>query len=100
MHEPASVYKPFDRDALIHAARCGDTVEIDAITDRLVQQGLCRPRTDESRSIEWAAMRRKPIQPESAVTVGDIHIEASATSAVDIGKLIAEQMRGMFAGAK
>ena len=35
--------------ALLRAAAACDTDEIDRITDTLVQDGLCRPRSDTSR---------------------------------------------------
>lgn len=33
--------------------------EIDRITDTLVELELARPRSDDSRSDEWAAVKRK-----------------------------------------
>jgi hypothetical protein len=40
------VFPPFARVALMRAARLGDCAMIDAVTDDLVRQGLCRPRHD------------------------------------------------------
>ena len=37
--------------------------QIDAITDELSRLGFCRPRSDESRSGEWLAMRNRVGQP-------------------------------------
>lgn len=79
-----------DRDELIQAASHLDYATIDTITDRLVQQGMCRPRADDSRAVEWAAMRRKPAETE-------VPAEVAGT---DIGSQIAAHFRGVFAGGR
>jgi len=53
----AQLYPPDDRDALIVAARSHSLSMIDAVTDALASRGECRPRHDDSRADEWAAMR-------------------------------------------
>lgn len=42
----AQLFPPFQRDALVLAARSRDWRAIDAATDELVRLGLCRPRRD------------------------------------------------------
>jgi hypothetical protein len=79
--------------ALIHAALVRDTVEIDRITDELVGQGLCRPRTDMSRMREWIASRPADAKPIDL----DVPTEVAET---DIGLQMAAHFRGVFAGAK
>lgn len=76
---------PFDRDALIHAASKRDTDEIDKITDRLAEQGVCRPRADMSRMSEWIARRPAGAEPLPGDT--------------DIGSAMAAHFRSVLAGA-
>jgi len=40
------VFPPFQRDALVRAAKRRDWRAIDTVTDDLVRLGLCRPRHD------------------------------------------------------
>jgi len=90
---PSRHFDPNTRDALIHAALIRDTVEIDRITDELVGQGLCRPRSDMSRMREWIANRPADAKP--------IEFDAPAeVAATDIGAQMAAHFRGVFAGAK
>jgi len=90
---PSCHFDPNTRDALIHAALIRDTVEIDRITDELVGQGLCRPRSDMSRMREWIANRPADAKP--------IELDAPAeVTATDIGAQMAAHFRGVFAGAK
>lgn len=85
---------PFDRDALIHAASKRDTDEIDKITDRLAEQGVCRPRDDMSRMSEWIA--RRPI----GAAPGDTDpIMVAMEGGGDVGAAMAAHFRGVFAGA-
>lgn len=82
-----------DRDELIHAASQLDYAAIDTITDRLVQQGMCRPRSDTSRMGEWIANRPRLDKA--------VELEAPAEVAeTTIGAQMAEHFRGVFAGAK
>jgi hypothetical protein len=91
---PSNHLKPFDRDALIHAALVRDTDEIDRITDELARQGVCRPRSDMSRMDEWVARRG-----DSAPAV--VHTDPIVTLAgkSDIGAQMAAHFRGVFVGA-
>lgn len=90
---PSDFHDPFTRDALIHAARSGNMEWIDTITDDLVQQGMCRPRSDASRMSEWIARRPIPVLFELPLT-------PAAVEATSIGSQIAQQLRGVFAGAQ
>lgn len=87
---PSDHHVPFVRDALIHAAARGNTEEIDAITDRLAEQGMCRRRSDQSRMGEWIA--RRPAEPEPGPTV-----EARVVD--DLGSQMAAHFREIFSGA-
>lgn len=100
-----------DRDELIQAASQSDYATIDTITDRLVQQGMCRPRADTSRMPEWIANRsarclcgEKP-SAECDEEWGGPNCDlgnnpAHAAAAPDIGAQIAAHFRGVFAGAQ
>lgn len=92
---PSNHLKPFDRDALIHAALVRNMDEIDRITDELAQQGMCRPRADMSRMAEWIERR-----PSDAAPL-EVHTDAIVTAAgkTDIGAELAAHFRGIFAGA-
>ncbi len=99
-HEPAQLLKPFDRDALIHAAYRRDTEEIDAITDRLAEQGVCRPRADQSRMAEWIARRPPEQKPAFPHTEAIVEAMAATEQSGDIGSQLAAHFRGIFAGAQ
>lgn len=92
---PSGHFDPNTRDALIHAALMRDHATIDAITDRLAEQGVCRPRSDMSRMAEWIARRG----PEIAAAFP--HTEAIITAAgeTNIGAQLAAHFRGVFVGA-
>lgn len=90
---PSDFHDPFTRDALIHAARSGNLEWIDTITDDLAQQGLCRPRSDASRMSEWIARRPVPAP-------ADFPLTSAAIEATSIGSQIAQQLRGVIAGAQ
>lgn len=90
---PSRHFDPNTRDALIHAALMGNTEAIDNITDCLVQQGMCRPRTDMSRMAEWILRRPADAKP---VEGGEAIVAEAAVA--DIGALMAEHFRGVFAG--
>ena len=81
-HEPARLYTPNERNALIQAALAGDWQTIDKITDSLVEQGLCRPRSDTSRLAEWIAKRPK--------------FDTGTVESTTIGSQIAQQLRSVF----
>lgn len=91
----SDLHDPLTRDALIHAASRGNTDEIDAITDRLAQQGVCRPREDMSRMSEWIA-NRGPQAP--AIEISDAPI-ITVAGETDIGAQLAAHFRGVFVGA-
>lgn len=78
---------PFTRDELIHAALMGNMEEIDKITDRLVEQGMCR-------MTEWIA--RRPVAGTSAFPLTEAAVDAAAESS--IGSQLAAHFRGAFAG--
>ena len=97
-HEPACLYPLNESRALIHAAARGNTEEIDAITDRLAEQGVCRRRSDDSRMAEWIALRpagAKPIEGAEAILA-----EAAVAGLPDIGSQMAAHFRGIFVGAQ
>jgi len=93
MHITSSMLDPFEARALIQAAEFGSIETIDEITDRLAEQGVCRPRSDDSRMGEWLAMRQPS---KTAAAVAHVAADVVATS---IGSQIAQQLRGVFAGA-
>lgn len=90
---PSRHFDPNTRDALVRAGLVGDMASIDEITDRLAQQGMCRPRADMSRMAEWVA--RRPA--EALIPHTDPIITASGKT--DIGAELAAHFRGIFAGA-
>lgn len=94
---PSDHHVPFVRDALIHAAARGNTEEIDAITDRLAEQGMCRRRSDQSRMGEWIARRPENDRLSQAEAVATSLTTAMAGT--DIGSQLAAHFRGVFAGA-
>ncbi len=83
--------------ALIHAAARGDSAAIDEITDRLAQQGVCRPRSDMSRMAEWISHRPETAKPMKS----DFSAQAiAAVKPTDIGSLMAAHFAAARAGAQ
>jgi hypothetical protein len=95
---PTFAISPFDADALIHAAATRNTEEIDAITDRLAEQGVCRPRDDMSRMAEW--IERRPVDAKPIPGAETILAESAIDGLPDIGSQMAAHFRDIFQGAQ
>ncbi len=95
---PSNHFEPFTRDALVRAGLVGDSASIDEITDRLAEQGMCRPRSDMSRMAEWIALR--PVDAKPIPGAETILAETAIDGLPDIGSQMAAHFRSVFSGAQ